>query len=220
MTDIRQLLMEANPVPDRVEVPALVRAEVFAEVRRTPPPTRRRWPLPTILIALVAAGGVATAGGLLISQATKDKSTALTGGRSVNGVDGAPLTYGQQIKAQADRFMATTPYPPGMPDTFDWASYSPGAATAPGQMAGTVRELVEHRAVCLWRAYWLKANERRQTSAASQAATILQQALKWPSLRVDRGEGTAIERRAARAAAAGDATTVKAVSRQDCRGVP
>ncbi len=49
MTDIRQLLMEANPVP-AVQVPDALRAELMAEVQRTPPPVRRgrriQWPCP------------------------------------------------------------------------------------------------------------------------------------------------------------------------------
>lgn len=221
MTDIRQQLVDANPVP-RAEVPEALRAELFAEVRRTPPRTsrfRRRWPLPTILVGLVAAGGVATAGGLLISKETREQSVSLVRQAPSPGDAGPPVTYGDQIAAEAARIVATTPYPPGVRETFDFTRYGQGS-TAPGEQRGSLQMFIEFRAACMWREYWLSAVQRGQTQAAREAAVILRQAVRWPGTRGDRGEGAARARRVATAAAARDVDTVEAITRGDCRDQP
>jgi hypothetical protein len=222
MTDIRQLLMEANPVL-RAEVPDALRAELFAEVRRTAPPAGRvrrpwRWPLPSILVALVAAGGVATAAGLFISQQTKDQAAALVRQPAVRGADGSPTAYGARIERAAERILATTPSPPGRPDTMDWSTYQPSAA--PGEMLGSLEVLIQHRAACRWREYWIDATRSGQRVAAAEASKILHQATRWSGVRGDRGDALVIARRAARAAAEGDVAAMRAVSRSDCRGSP
>ncbi|MBO9534114.1 MAG: hypothetical protein J7513_14175 [Solirubrobacteraceae bacterium] len=223
MTDSRQMLIDANPV-ERIEIPAALRAELFAEVRRTPAPRRLisrpwKWPLSSLLIGLVATGGVATAGVWFISQETKDRSAALTRESAVRGDQGPADAYGARVKAAAERILATTPSPPGMPDKMDWARYRP-APGAPGEIEGSIRALIEHRAACRWRDYWLASTLAGRTGAAREAATILHQVVNWPTVRGDRGDASAIARRAANAAADGDVAAMRAVSRSDCRGSP
>lgn len=216
MTDIRQLLVDANPVP-RAEVPDTVRAELFAEVRRTPPPARRRWrwPLPTILIALVTVGGVATAGGLFISQETRGKSAALRAAPDVDPM-GRPGLESPELRAAAERIVSTTPYPPDDPEDYSWAPFR----TSEGREAADVRSLqmlIEFRASCKWRGYWLRMQEAGSTAAAAEAAEVLAEVPDWPTFRSR--EGTARERaqQAAAAAAAGDVDVVQELNRGDCR---
>src|SRR4051812_25555939 len=56
---------------------------------------------------------------------TKDKSSGLIESLSVRGDDGAPAAYGRQLARVAEAIEARTPYPPGMSDDFDWATYPP-----------------------------------------------------------------------------------------------
>ncbi|MEH3053825.1 MAG: hypothetical protein PGN13_07420 [Patulibacter minatonensis] len=204
------------------EVPDALRAKVMAEVRSTPAPRRRarfRWPLSSMLIALVAAGGVATAGGLLISQATKDRANAQTTQPEYDGGSGLPLRYGRSIELEAKRYMRQLPYPPGMRDPMDWRAYRPSSAA--GEMQGTVDLLVEWRATCLWRSYWVKAYTRGDRLAAADAAEILGSTTRWPAVRADRvGDRADALRKAARAAAASDVDAVRASLQFDCDGIP
>ena len=137
MTDIRQLLMEANPVASRVEVPDVVRAEVMAEVHRTPPRrrfTRRwQWPLPTILVALVAAGGVATAAAVLISRESKQQSTALASGPPVPANAGRAVAFAPA--KQIGRFFAALPSNPAAGASSTPATLSSFAKSPFGTMA-------------------------------------------------------------------------------------
>jgi hypothetical protein len=224
MTDIRQLLMEVNPVP-QVEVPDALRAELMAEVRRTPPPERRRrrlqWPIPSVLLGLVVAGGVATAGALYISERTRSQSAALTTSPAVVGEQGRPLAYGAEIRRFAERLEATTPYPPGMRETFNWNDYGQGTG-APGEISGSIELFVRFRAQCMWREYWLSSMARGREEAAREAAQILAQVPEWPGFRgtATRGDAQQRARRVAEAAAAKDVDTVKELTRGDCRDQP
>ncbi len=99
MTDVRQMLVDANPVGRgrRPRMPCEPPCSPRCAARRRP--RRRalrpwRWPLPMILVGLVGAGGVATAGGWFISQQTRDQSAALTSGPRVRGATARRPTMG------------------------------------------------------------------------------------------------------------------------------
>lgn len=226
MTDLRQLLMEANPVP-AAQVPDALRAELLAEVRRTPPPERRRrriqWPLPSVLAGLVVAGGVATAGALYISQEARDQSAALTTSPAITGDQGSPVAYGEAMQRFAERLVATTPYPPGVTEDFDFSQYGRGTSRgALSEMSASMEIFIRFRAQCMWRQYWLDSIDRGQVQAAREAAEILAQVPDWPGFRgsVDRGDALPRAQQVARAAAAEDVDTVRELTRGDCRDDP
>lgn len=128
MTDLRQLLADANPVP-AVQVPEALRAELMAEVLRTPPPPQRRrirvqWPIPSVIAGLVVAGGVATAGALFVSERTRDQSAALTTSPAITGDQGSPVAYGQRCGALP---RASSPR---RPTRLAWRRTSTGSSTA------------------------------------------------------------------------------------------
>ncbi len=227
MTDLRQLLADANPVP-AVQVPEALRAELMAEVLRTPPPQRRRirvqWPIPSVIAGLVVAGGVATAGALFVSERTRDQSAALTTSPAITGDQGSPVAYGQAVRRFAEGIVATTPYPPGVEEDFDWEQYGRSGLvnSAPGEMSASIEMFVRFRAQCKWRDYWLQSMAAGQRQAASEAAEILAQVPEWPGFRgtADRGDARQRARRVAEAAAANDVDTVQEITRGDCRDDP
>jgi len=146
-----------------------------------------------------------------------DKSTRLIESPSVRGDDGAPAAYGRQLARVAEAIEARTPYPPGMSDDFDWATYRPDGEAA-GEMSGSIQMLIEYRAGCLWQRTWLHAVERNDHSAQHEALLILRQIPDWPGIRGDRGTGCQHAEQIAASATAGDRRAVVANINLNCRG--
>jgi hypothetical protein len=77
-----------------------------------------------------------------------------------------------RLPAEAKRFIAQTPYPPGMSDDHDWAKVKRTINTAVDLQVS-----VEYRAYCMWLNYWVTGADRAGASA------VLEQVPRWPTQR-------------------------------------
>lgn len=145
----------------------------------------RRGGLPLVVALVLGGGAVAAATGLVISQATKDRSTALT--REPGPTPERPGRFaqlGDEMVRQAREIQAGLPYPPGLRDTYDWSKYS--AAATLGTGGETRREMalmIEFRAQCLWLVAWRQARQRGDRRTAADAMQIVREAQRWPATR-------------------------------------
>lgn len=144
---------------------------------------RKRWGgLPMIAVILIGTGGIATATGLVVSQATKDRSEQLA--KEPTPPAGKFSSLGEQMVATAREVQAELPYPPGMRDEYDWSKYSIGATLgAGGEVRREIQLMSETRAKCIWLRYYVKAHDRGDRRAMTDAAGILARAPHWPATR-------------------------------------
>lgn len=170
------------------EVSHGARARHGARGRRRNPGQRlrgwiRRGGAPLIVALVVGTGGLATAAGLVVSQATKDRATQLT--RSAAPEPGTGFsTLGAQMVQTAKEVRAELPYPPGMTDTYDWSKYSAGTTLGTGgETRREIQLMSEYRAGCIWRRYYLKVHDAGDRRGMADAAKILAQVPDWPATR-------------------------------------
>ncbi len=101
------------------------------------------------------------------------------------------MAYGDEVRRLADRVIATTPYPPGVKETFDFQSYRSGV-DAKAEMGGSIEAFIQFRAQCYWREYWLSAV--RAGDESGRAAAPFLRGSTMDSMRGSAALGTAQKR--------------------------
>lgn len=182
--------------------------------------SRRLFGLPLVLVATVGVAGAATATGLVVSQATKEQSQALTKAPELTAERPGPAaSVGADLEQATKDAKQRIPYPPGSSDSFNSKGHTRGATLGSGEE--TAREtgfVVEYRAACLWRTYFVQSVESGNTRAQADALAILKQVPSWPATRSLASE-VAMQKKFAAAAESGDVDALRQDIAINCKNI-